>query len=73
MYKVNQNLFLLYFTFRLLLGHIFHMASTFHFFFSQCEILIVGDVTVKMYYGEFPLEVDRSPVKLKERMEKVME
>jgi hypothetical protein len=28
---------------------------------------------VKMYYGEFPLEVDRSPVKLKERMEKVME
>jgi hypothetical protein len=39
----------------------------------QHEISIVGNVTMKMYYEEFPLEVDHSPIKFKERMEKAME
>jgi hypothetical protein len=36
-------------------------------------ISIAGNVDVKMYYEEFPLEADHSLVKLKEWMEKVME
>ncbi len=43
------------------------------FVFLQCVISIAGNVDVKMYYEEFPLEVDHSLVKLKEWMEKVME
>ncbi len=73
MYKVNQFLFLLilflYFT---LLGNIFHMPWSLDNFL-QHEISIVGNVDVKMYYEEFPLEVDCSPIKLKEWMEKAME
>jgi hypothetical protein len=36
-------------------------------------ISIARYVDVKMYYEEFPLEADHSPVKLKEWMEKAME
>ncbi len=68
MYKVSQILFLLilfpYVTSWLLLGNIFHMPWSFDCFLQR-ENLIAGDVIVKMYYEEFPLEVDCSPIKLR--------
>jgi hypothetical protein len=43
------------------------------FVFLQLEILIARDITMNIYYEEFPFEVDHSLVKLKEQMEKAME
>jgi hypothetical protein len=37
------------------------------------EISIAKDVIVKLYYEEFPLKGECSPIKLKEQMEKAME
>ncbi len=72
MYKVILLILYLYFIPSYYLVTIFTWFDL-SFIFLQHVISIAGDVAMKMYYEEFPLEANHSPIKLKEWMEKAME